>query len=301
MQGSEFYGSDALHTTSLAGADLTREGTLIATAASDGSVRIFDVRAHRGHPAMRFASVGGNGAPLVGMAVRPSGVMVAATSTFLHFFDVRLTGGTSGQQPRRAPASTFGPAPATVHAALERVWGAEKGDCKSLLGRISSGADSGGRDASVRPARHAPLTRVSRARSRASFRVEEATRSGRLTALCAHPHAPLFATGSATQVVKIWNERGDIASSIRARQQAPVQRIARTTCMAFAQFDLKLATGASDSLCSIYSMCSEQSRRGDERKSVELESERRSQRGEGENRTLQDSPIAAQIASPQSA
>jgi hypothetical protein len=39
-----------------------------------------------------------------------------------------------------------------------------------------------------------------------------------------------------------------------------VLRMGRTTCMSFAPFDLKLATGASDSLCSVYAMGPEEPR-----------------------------------------
>lgn len=75
--------------------------------------------------------------------------------------------------------------------------------------------------------------------------------TGKLITLCAHPHAPIFATGSDTQVVKVWSERGDVSSTIRAKQQTPARKI---TCMAFAPFAPKLATGASDACCSLYSM-----------------------------------------------
>lgn len=85
------------------------------------------------------------------------------------------------------------------------------------------------------------------------FRREEAHKTGKLTTLCAHPHAPIFATGSDTQVVKVWTERGEMSSSIRAKQQAPV-RMGKITCMAFAPFAPRLATGASDSCCTLYSM-----------------------------------------------
>lgn len=87
----------------------------------------------------------------------------------------------------------------------------------------------------------------------------EAHRTGKLTTLCAHPHAPIFATASDNQVVKVWTERGEMSSSIRAKQQAPV-RMGKITCMAFTPFAPRLATGASDSCCTLYSMVADDDR-----------------------------------------
>jgi hypothetical protein len=77
-------GERPLHTTALTGADFFREGTALASAASDGSVRIFDVRMQHGHPALQFAPAGPGAAALVGLAMRPTGILVAATSSALH-------------------------------------------------------------------------------------------------------------------------------------------------------------------------------------------------------------------------
>lgn len=83
----------------------------------------------------------------------------------------------------------------------------------------------------------------------------QAHRSGRLTTLEAHPNAPFFASGSVTQVVKLWSEAGDVLTAIRARPLGgQAQSLGRATCMSFAPFELKLATGASDAHCSVYAM-----------------------------------------------
>ena len=87
-------------------------------------------------------------------------------------------------------------------------------------------------------------------------REDSAHKSARLTTLEAHPNAPFFASGNATQVVKLWSEAGEVLTAIRAKShgQSSAAGIGRTTCMSFAPFDLKLATGASDAHCSVYCM-----------------------------------------------
>lgn len=88
------------------------------------------------------------------------------------------------------------------------------------------------------------------------FRKEEAHRTGKLTTLCAHPQAPIFATASDLQVVKIWTDDGEMSSSIRMKPQSHV-RTGRITCMSFSPFMLKLATGAMDVCCTVYQMCND--------------------------------------------
>ena len=88
------------------------------------------------------------------------------------------------------------------------------------------------------------------------FRKEEAHKTGKLTSLCAHPRAPIFASASDAQVVKIWTDDGEMSSSIRIKQQAHM-RTGRITCMSFSPFMLKLATGAMDLCCTVYHMCND--------------------------------------------
>jgi hypothetical protein len=90
-----------------------------------------------------------------------------------------------------------------------------------------------------------------------------AHKSGKLTTLEAHPIAPVFASANAAQVVKLWSESGDLLTGIRATSTVPgqVSRMGKTTCMSFAPFELKLATGASDSHCSVYGVSVDERRR----------------------------------------
>lgn len=85
-------------------------------------------------------------------------------------------------------------------------------------------------------------------------REETGARGGKMMTLAAHPHAPFFASVNAPQVVKLWALNGDRLTGIRPKGTAPgaPARVAKTTCMAFAPFEIKLATGAVDATCSVY-------------------------------------------------
>lgn len=82
----------------------------------------------------------------------------------------------------------------------------------------------------------------------------EAHSKGGLSALVAHPFAPLFATGTISQVVKIWSDTGEHVSSIRAHPRSASQRLGRITCLSFSPHDLKLVSGARDPVCAVYTL-----------------------------------------------
>ena len=90
-----------------------------------------------------------------------------------------------------------------------------------------------------------------------------AHKTGKLTCLVSHPNAPVFASANASSVVKLWSESGDLMTGIRATPAAgaPQLRIGKTTCMAFAPFEQKLAAGASDAHVSVYTMSPQSSRK----------------------------------------
>lgn len=92
MQGIEAGG---LHSTShLAGADFDSGPThsAVLTGSSDGSVRLFDLRAaHHTGPDLQFQSHDG---PLTGLALRRSGILASASQgaaySEIHFADLRM-------------------------------------------------------------------------------------------------------------------------------------------------------------------------------------------------------------------
>jgi peptidyl-tRNA hydrolase len=92
------------------------------------------------------------------------------------------------------------------------------------------------------------------------IRRDEAYKTTKLATLCAHAEAPIFATGNEGQVVKIWTESGEMLHRIKVKPQSQ-QRMGRLTCMSFAPYQLKLATGATDIACSIYSLVQDDKKR----------------------------------------
>lgn len=77
---------------------------------------------------------------------------------------------------------------------------------------------------------------------------------GHVTTVCSHPNAPLFATATASQVVKVWSMRGEQVGVVRAHTSFLAQRIGPITCLAFSPYSLSLASGGGDSICAVYLM-----------------------------------------------
>ncbi|GMH10001.1 hypothetical protein Nepgr_011842 [Nepenthes gracilis] len=74
---------------------------------------------------------------------------------------------------------------------------------------------------------------------------------GSLTALAVHPHAPIIASGSAKQFIKVFSLEGEQLGTIRFRTFM-AQKIGSVSCLAFHRYQAMLAAGAADSFVSIY-------------------------------------------------
>lgn len=73
-----------------------------------------------------------------------------------------------------------------------------------------------------------------------------------MTSLSVHDYAPLIATGSQDQRIKVMNFNGDELSVIRYHDGFLGQRIGPVSSLAFHPYHVLLAAGATDSLVSIY-------------------------------------------------
>ncbi|PKA50577.1 Regulatory-associated protein of TOR 1 [Apostasia shenzhenica] len=75
---------------------------------------------------------------------------------------------------------------------------------------------------------------------------------GSLTALAIHRHAPVIASGSAKQIVKVFSLEGEQLSIIRYYPTFMAQRIGSVSCLIFHPYRVLLAAGAADACVSIY-------------------------------------------------
>jgi regulator-associated protein of mTOR len=75
---------------------------------------------------------------------------------------------------------------------------------------------------------------------------------GSLTALAVHRHAPLIASGSAKQFIKIFNLAGEQLGTIRYYPTIMAQKIGPVSCLTFHPYQVFLAAGFADSCVSIY-------------------------------------------------
>ncbi|ETV91087.1 hypothetical protein, variant 1 [Aphanomyces invadans] len=87
---------------------------------------------------------------------------------------------------------------------------------------------------------------------KASVKTFEAHRSP-MTALAVHDFAPLYATGSHNQFIKVFRQDGEQLALIRYHEGFLGERIGPVSCLAFHPHRLLLAAGATDSLIAIYS------------------------------------------------
>ncbi|KAL8232514.1 hypothetical protein R6Q57_002292 [Mikania cordata] len=75
---------------------------------------------------------------------------------------------------------------------------------------------------------------------------------GSLTALAIHRHAPLIASGSAKQLIKVFNLEGEQLGTIRYSPTFMAQKIGPVSCLAFHPYQILLAAGSADACVSIY-------------------------------------------------
>ncbi|KAL3633363.1 Regulatory-associated protein of TOR 1 [Castilleja foliolosa] len=75
---------------------------------------------------------------------------------------------------------------------------------------------------------------------------------GSLTALAVHRHAPIIASGSAKQLIKIFNLEGDPLGTIRYYPTFMAQKIGSVSCLTFHPYQVMLAAGAADACVSVY-------------------------------------------------
>ncbi|KAK4342647.1 hypothetical protein RND71_038463 [Anisodus tanguticus] len=75
---------------------------------------------------------------------------------------------------------------------------------------------------------------------------------GSLTALAVHRHAPLIASGSAKQLIKVFNLEGEQLGTIRYLSTFMAQKIGSVRCLTFHPYQVLLAAGAADACVSIY-------------------------------------------------
>ncbi|KAM6550470.1 hypothetical protein CsatB_000278 [Cannabis sativa] len=75
---------------------------------------------------------------------------------------------------------------------------------------------------------------------------------GSLTALAIHRHAPIIASGSAKQLIKVFSLEGEQLNTIRYYPTIMAQKIGSVSCLSFHPYEVLLAAGAVDALVSIH-------------------------------------------------
>ena len=75
---------------------------------------------------------------------------------------------------------------------------------------------------------------------------------GSLTALAVHRHAPVIASGSAKQLIKVFSLEGEQLGTIRYYPSFMAQKIGSVSCLTFHPYQIFLAAGAADAYVSIY-------------------------------------------------
>nr|XP_007140151.1 hypothetical protein PHAVU_008G088100g [Phaseolus vulgaris]ESW12145.1 hypothetical protein PHAVU_008G088100g [Phaseolus vulgaris] len=81
--------------------------------------------------------------------------------------------------------------------------------------------------------------------ARSTYLTIEAHR-GSLTALAVHRHAPIIASGSAKQLIKVFSLEGDQLGTIRYYPTLMAQKIGAVSCLNFHPYQVLLAAGAAD-------------------------------------------------------
>ncbi|XP_074322528.1 regulatory-associated protein of TOR 1-like isoform X2 [Apium graveolens] len=75
---------------------------------------------------------------------------------------------------------------------------------------------------------------------------------GSLAALAVHRHAPLIASGSAKQLINVFNMDGEQLGTIRYYPTFMAQKIGSVSCLTFHPYQVLLAAGAADGCVSLY-------------------------------------------------
>ncbi|RUS18731.1 hypothetical protein BC937DRAFT_88408 [Endogone sp. FLAS-F59071] len=88
-------------------------------------------------------------------------------------------------------------------------------------------------------------------RMRHSLHTIEAHGGSEMTTLAVHDHAPVIASGSENQFIKIWNTSGASLSTLRPSSGFLSQRVGKIHSLAFHPHTMLIAVGASDSLISV--------------------------------------------------
>ncbi|WCJ27948.1 Regulatory-associated protein of TOR 1 [Euphorbia peplus] len=83
---------------------------------------------------------------------------------------------------------------------------------------------------------------------------------GSLTALAVHRHAPIIASGSAKQIIKVFSLEGEVLGTIRYYSTFMAQKIGPVSCLTFHPYQVLLAAGAADACVSIYTDDNSQAR-----------------------------------------
>ncbi|XP_024011669.1 regulatory-associated protein of TOR 2 isoform X2 [Eutrema salsugineum] len=88
-------------------------------------------------------------------------------------------------------------------------------------------------------------------RTKETYLTIEAHR-GSLTALGVHRHAPIIVSGSAKQLIKVFNLEGEQLGSIKYHTSFMAQKIGPVSCLSFHPYQVLLAAGAAGSFVSLY-------------------------------------------------
>lgn len=83
---------------------------------------------------------------------------------------------------------------------------------------------------------------------------------GSLTALAVHRHAPVIASGSGKQLIKVFSLEGEQLGSIRYYPTFMAQKIGSVSCLTFHPYRVLLAAGFADACVSIYADGNSQAR-----------------------------------------
>lgn len=81
----------------------------------------------------------------------------------------------------------------------------------------------------------------------------EAHSKGNVTNLCGHSHAPILASATASQVVKVWSAHAEQVGVVRTKpNMLSSGPLGATSCLTFSEYDLELGSGGRESVCAVY-------------------------------------------------